>query len=142
LLSGVLESVRTEVREEVREFLKASNVEEKLLKLEAVIAKLEGDAAHKKQAAVIDKESAVKALQTAKLPANLQPQDLVNCKAYQRMVQEKDALELQIADLENEIEKLQSIKDERSNETTAKLGDIEIVGKELEQSADMCSLVS
>lgn len=142
LLSGVLESVNTEVGEEVREFLKASNVEEKMVKLEAVIAKLEGDAVFKKKAAAIDKKSAVAALRTSKLPDSLQPQDLVNYRAYQRMLQEKNAMESQIADLENEIEQLEKVKNERSTETTAKLGEIHNVGKELEKSADMCSLVS
>jgi Nnf1 len=142
MLEGILDHLHTEVTADMMSFLREKGVEEKLLKLEAVIAKLDRDAAAKKQVAAKDKESAVAALQNAKLPANITPQDLVQYRTYQRMLQEKKLVQDEIDALEKELAELEAVRANSMETADARIGEMQAAKAELEQSADLCSMVS
>lgn len=142
LLESMLDHLHTEVTADTVSFLQKHGVKEKLLKLEAAVAKFDRDAAEKKQAAVKDKESAVAALQNAKLPANVTPQDMVQYQAYQRMLQEKKLLQDEIDAIEQEISELEAAKSESLEAADSRIAEMQVVKAELELSADLCSMVS
>ena len=142
MLEGILDHLHTEVTADMMSFLQNQGVEAKLLKLEAVIAKLDRDAAAEQEASVKDKESAVAALQSTKLPVNVTPQDLVQYRAYQRMLQQKQLVQDEIAALEHEIAELEALKTQRLQTTDARISEMQAVKTELEHSADLCSMVS
>lgn len=142
MLEGILDHVHTEVTADMMSFLQDRGVEAKLLKLEAVIAKVDRDEAAKQQASVKDKESALAALQSAKLPANVTPQDLVQYRAYQRMLQQKKLVQDEIAALEQEIAELEALETQSLEKADARISEMQAVKTELEHSADLCSMVS
>lgn len=142
LLEGILDKLHSTVTTDMMSFFREKQVEEKLLKLEAVIAKLDRDAAIKKQKAANDKASTVSTLQRAKLPTHITSEDLVQHQTYQRILQENAAIRNEIAALEEETAELQAVRDCHQEIADTFLGEAQAAKASLEQAANLCSTVS
>lgn len=142
VLDDLLSSVQDQVAEQMRQHFKELKVSEKLLKLENIIQKLEQENIQQRQAEDDDKQSARQALEQVRLPKGLSPTDIVNYQAFQTMKKEKDAMLEEIATVEREIEQLNAEKEERSMQMQERLLIMKEAGRELEKSADVCSMVA
>jgi len=142
VIQSMLERVHDQVQESMTEHLQSQNVCQQLVKLEAILHKLEYEQASQQQADEKDKQSARQALEQSKLPKGIQPLDLVNYKAYQRMQQEREVLLNEITQTEKEIQEIKDRQQEQSQAMESRLTKIQQVGQELEKSADVCSMVS
>jgi hypothetical protein len=142
VLDNLLSSVQDQVAEEMRQHFKELNVAEKLLKLEKIIQKLEQEDVQRRQAEDDDKQSARQALEQVRLPKGLSPTDIVNYQAFQTMKKEKDAMVEEIAIVEREIEQLNADKEKRSLQMEERMSVMKEAGRELEKSADVCSMVA
>jgi preprotein translocase subunit SecD len=142
VLDDLLSSAQDQVAEEMRKQLKELNVEDKLLKLEKIIQQLEQEEIQQRQAEDDDKQSARQALEQVRLPKGLSPTDIVNYQAFQTMKKEKDAMLEEIATVEREIEQLNAKKEERSRQMEERMSVMKTAGRELEKSADFCSMVA
>jgi SMC interacting uncharacterized protein involved in chromosome segregation len=141
MLSGVLDSVHREVTADMANQLQESDVGNKLKRVEAVIQQLEEESARKKQADAADKESTLSSLQSAKLPKDLQPDDWIKYRVYQKMTAEKKAMTAELDMVESETAELEASRAKRSTEINTSLGKMQEFHKELEKSADLCSMV-
>jgi hypothetical protein len=142
VLDDLLSSVQDQVAEEMRQHFKELNVAEKLLKLEKIIQKFEQEDIKQRQAEDDDKQSARQALEQVRLPKGLTPTDIVNFQAFQAMKKEKEAMLEEIATVELEIEQLNADKEERSRQMEERMSVMKEAGRELEKSADVCSMVA
>jgi hypothetical protein len=141
MLDGILDQFHTEVIIDMRNFFQKEKIEEELLKLEAIIRKVDYDLASKEEASINDKESAIVALKNAKLPEKMSPQDLIRYQSYQHLMLEKKRIEEEINVAEREISRLASARDEYLEITDGHVQEMQSVKMELEQSADLCSMV-
>jgi len=107
LLDSVLQGVNMSVAQEMREFFHDHKVPSKLEKIDEVIQYLNQVDDVKKRAQEQDKLTAHRALQQAKLPENMTPQDLVKIQKYQLLEKQKEELEGKIQLMEKENEQLQ-----------------------------------
>ena len=142
VLEGMLDRVHDTVMEDMIKFLKEEHVEELLLKLERVVARLDAEEQRRREAEAQDKASARQALQEAKLPKGLDPADIFTYHSYQEMVKERDAMKNEIALIEQEIQQLEAKNENDLNQVNLSLQKVVATGKELEKSADMCSMIS
>jgi hypothetical protein len=141
MLEGVLNQFHTAVTMDVTQFLEDEKVHEKLLKLEAVIRKVDRDISMKRKAATDDKKLTLNALKSAKLPDDVSPQDLLQYESYQRIFEEKQRVQGEIEFLKREIEHLDAEKENFMDVVNGQVQEMHTVKAELEQSADLCSLV-
>ena len=142
LLAGVLECAQTEVETETLAHFRTLQLDIKLHRLDAAIRKLERDTAAHQREMVADQESAEAALQQARRPEGVTAQDWVQYQAYQRLVEEKRALEKEIDAEEAAVAELEATEKEKSSTTGRRVEEMRATSKELERSADLCSTVS
>ena len=142
LFESMLDRVHEEVQQGMTESLEKHKVQELLCSVERCIHQFEQEAAAQKQADDHDKASARQAVLQVSLPEEVTPADLVNLKAYEKMKLERDALEQEIANIEQETAELEAKRMEQSAIVDRSLQNVQKLGKELDQSADLCSMVS
>lgn len=141
MLEGVLDQFQTAVTKDVTQFLEDEKVQEKLFTLEAVMRKVDHDIAIKRKAATDDKKSALLALKSAKLPDDISPQDMVHYESLQRILDEKKRVLEEINSMKREVAQLEADRGRCMNTIGGHVQDMDAIKVELEQSADMCSLV-
>lgn len=142
VLDSMLESVHDKVSTQMKTFLQEKDVEKQLSLLDAIIFKLEQQDADREKAESRDKHSARQALEDAKLPKGLSPIDMINRKACEKLQQEKEDVLAELAAIEEEIEGLEAERQDRTTTMQRTLQTVQAFGKELEKSADKCSMVS
>jgi hypothetical protein len=142
VLDSMLESVHDKVSTQMKTFLQEKDVEKQLSLLDAIIFKLEQQDADREKAESRDKHSARQALEDAKLPKGLSPIDMINRKACEKLQQEKEDVLAELAAIEQEIESLEAERQDRTTAMQRTLQTVQAFGKELEKSADKCSMVS
>jgi len=142
VLENLMVGVQDQVATDMHSHLKSLEVESKLLKLEAIIQTLEQQDAVKQLAEDADKQSARQALEQVRLPVGLSPSDLMEWTSFQKMTQDRDALQQDIASIQGEIQLLCQEKEQQSQQMNARLSTMKEAGKELEKAADVCSMMS
>ena len=142
LLESMLDRVDEQVLEGMKDWLEKKKVEELLLSVERDIHRQEQEELRKAQAEQDDKESAHRALKDATLPKGITPEDLVNLRAYEKMTSERDAMLQEIQQMETETAEFEAQRAKKSALVDQCLSKAKKLGKELEQSADICSMVS
>lgn len=142
LMDGVIDRVNTKSKTETLDMLQKQSVEQKLKQIEEIIALFDKkDQAHQSQEAN-DYESAKQALQNAKLPEGMLPEDICNYRAYQIMKKERDALETELIAVEEETRKMEQQIAQAEQAVKENIANVENVGSKLEQTADACSFVA
>lgn len=143
VLENLLDRVREEVLNGMKESLRERKVESQLLRLERIVQQLDHEEALRKQEDEWDKESAHQALQQAALPKGVTgPDDLIVCAAYKKMVEERDAMLAEIAAVEEETARLEAQRAEQAPRFQEHIDHLQRAAKELEKSADLCSMIS
>lgn len=141
LLEGVLEQAQSEVTTSTLAHYTEAQVHAKLRRLDAVIRKLEREKAARQRQMERDQASAETALAQAQLPEGVTAQDWVQYRAYQRLMQEKEALEEEIAAEEAAVAELEAAQQEQASTTGKGVEDMQAFKEKLEKSADLCSTV-
>ena len=142
LLEGVLESTQTDVTTSTLSYFAERQVDEKLNRLDAAIRKFERDTATHQRRMEQDKASAQEALEQAQQrPEGVTAQDWVRYQAYQRLMEEKNALEVEIAAEEAAVAELEATEKEQARTTNRHVEELAATSKVLEQSADLCASI-
>ena len=140
LFEGVLESTQSDVTTSTLSYFAKRQVDEKLNRLDAAIRKFERDTATHQRRMEQDKASAEVALRQAQQrPEGVSAQDWVQYQAYQRLLEEKKALEADIAAEEAAVAELEATEKEQARTTCRHVEELAAAGKELERSADLCA---
>ena len=142
LLEGLLESVHREVTADTLCHFQQKQVETKLRRLDAAIRQLEHERDVQKRQAAREKAAAEKALQKAQLPEGVTAHDWVQYQTYQRLLQEKKLLGEEIAAEEAAVAQLEATQSQQARTASQRVQEMQAVSKELEKSADLCSMVS
>jgi hypothetical protein len=137
------QQLHIEVSNDVVEFLQNHNVQEKLYQLETIIRKVDSDISAKENEDRKDKASALMALQKANSNgAIVSPKDIVQYQSYKNLVKKKDSLQLDIEQMELKIQKLQNeLRQQQRSFSDTNIHAIQAMQIELEQSADLCSMI-
>jgi hypothetical protein len=133
--------VQEEVLDGMKESLQKKKVEALLLAVERQVqCELKQDALQKGQDAA-DKESAHAALRDAVLPKGVTPDDIIQVQAYKKLKSERNSLLADIERVEREASELETQRAEQSASVDQCMAQVQQVSKELERSADLCSMV-
>lgn len=142
LLESLVERVNDSAHVHVLEKLQQLQVEEKLIQVEEIIQALDQAAREKRKLEEHDRTSATNALQKAKLPEGIRPEDVVSHRAFQILKQEESALDAELAKLQEETKLMEEQIAQAQAQVKQSLGKVEETGAKLEQTADSCSFVS
>jgi hypothetical protein len=148
LLRTVLENANTQVSIDMKQYFVENHTQQILDKLEAVMIKLDGDAHSQQRAAEQDQRSTERAfnmafLQPSSDSSSFTAQEMITIRKYQTWKREKIDLESKRKALEQEIETLQSMQQEYTQDTQSTLDEIHNhVVKVIESSADLGSMVA
>lgn len=142
LLESLVERVNDSAKSEILDTLKKEGVEAKLLHVEQLIQTLEQEAHEFREMEKKDKSSATDALEKAKLPQGLSPEDIVKHRAFQIMKQERDGLDAELVSLQEETKRMEQQIAQAESSVQTKLAQVEDTGAKLERTADACSFVS
>ena len=133
----------TEVINDVVEFLQKQNVQEKLFQLETIIRKVDADISAKEREDRNDKASTMMALQKANSnEASFSPKDILQYQSYQNLLKKKEMVQLDIEQMENTVQKLQDqLRQQQHSFSETNTRNVQTIQIELEQSADLCSMI-
>jgi hypothetical protein len=141
MLRSILQQYHIEVTNDMISFLQQNDVKDKLYKLETIVRKVKYDITQNEKAFMNDKESALAAIQHAKLSTGVSPQDVIQYRSYQQMMLKKKRIQDEINRMEQSIQQLQIEKDRYVQLSNTQVNDMNNIKMELEQSADLCSLL-
>jgi hypothetical protein len=146
MLGGVVDSMLDKITESVKEsmtdLLGKENIRDRLEDVEKVVVRLEEEELQQTEAEQLDSETARKSLEMVTLPQNVTPNDIMRFHAYEVMHQEKAVLQEQLEEVEREARELEEQQQEVKIQVEKQIQHIGIITKELERSADVCSMVS
>lgn len=131
----------TEVINDVVTYLQNQNVQEKLYRLETIIKKVDSDISKKENEDRKDKASTLMALQKSKSGGKISPTDILQYQSYQHLLKKKGQIQQDIERLEQTIQSMQDqlrLEHRGSDENIQNLKTMQV---ELEQSADLCSMI-
>jgi hypothetical protein len=142
VLEGMLDIVHASISNEMAQFLEAENVENDIMKVEAILKAFDCMERAVQEMNDKDRDSARAALEQAQLPEGVKPTDVVKYRAYNIIKEEAQKLSSlveQYRDENNELEKL--ARDARAK-VESEIVKIEEVSKELDRTADVCAMLS
>ena len=142
MLATMLKKVHTDVSVEMERFLVENDVEEKLQKVEGIIRALQQQDERAERARNQQRNSVERALKNTLLPEGSSAMDVIKYRAYQKMQQEKEALEKELAGVEEQVTEMQQREQELVSSLDGDLQQLQQLGKEFEKSADVCSMVT
>ena len=142
IFETMLDKVNARVKEEMIQVLKEEDVENRLSKLEAIVQRLAHEEREQREAEQFDSDSARKAFEEVKLPQDVTPRDLLSYHAYVVMQEERNSLRHQLEVVEGVIKGLRENQEHTNAEAEANVRSVQKAAKELERSADVCSMVS
>jgi len=143
LLSSMLDQVHEEVIEGMDDAMKQKQVLEVLNKVDTIVGDLEHEDMVEATKESNEQKAAEEAVRQASLPQNAKsPEDVVRHAAYQKLLSEKQRLESEIA---CESERVDVLKEKHRSvllQVDNNITRLDLLAKELEKSADLCSGVS
>jgi hypothetical protein len=142
VIDGMIDKVNDRVKEEMLQILQEKNVRVTLQNLEGILAQLDEAEKAVKQAEQEDQQSARDALETVRLPKDVTPQNVLSYHAFEVMQKERDDLIEELEKVQAETKELEQQQANAKAVVQERVQKIETVAKELERSADMCSMVS
>jgi hypothetical protein len=142
LLDNMLDKAHKRVVDQMSELLQQRGIEQKLVRLEKVVTQLEQQAIQERRLQESAKAATRQACQDALLPSGLSPTDMLSYQSHQMLLQEEAELQRQIAQEEQAIEELETSKQQLSTHVQTRVRELQETGRELERSADMCSMLS
>ena len=105
-IHAMMDWVNDKVQKEMLEFFEQEGVEQKLNRIETIIAKLDANDQQQLQAEEDDRQNALLALEAVRLPKNVSPTDVMRYHAYQEKMKHLVALQNQVATEEMTLQKL------------------------------------
>ena len=142
ILDTVLQQVQEKTEEEMTEYFERENIPTMLENVERAARELEEQEREKLRQDRLDAESARKAIQSARLPNDVTPQDVMAFQSYQKMLQEKAELERAIAQVQEETAALKEQQETLAQSAKENIQQVVEVKNQLDRSADACSMVS
>lgn len=105
-IDAMVDQVNSKVKSDMLEFLQEEKVEDRLNDVEEIINELNNHDRVKKEADEADRKSARNALETARLPKDVQPPDILRYETHRLMTQEKESLLAELSKIEVDVEEL------------------------------------
>jgi hypothetical protein len=134
-ISAMIDLVNEKAERETLEFLDKEGIEQKLAKIEAIVARLDSSDQERKREDVEDRQTALAALDAARLPKGVLPADMMRYESYQERKKHLAALQ---DELEKEESKTKELLDrKRKLESIVKDGDqnLQRLKQTMEESA-------
>jgi chromosome segregation ATPase len=141
VMDSMLDKVHEQVQQEMSEYIQQEHVKERLEKIESIMHKLEGQEAAQAAAERQDRTSAYEALDATLLPPGVSLEDVLAHQKYEKNKQQRTALEEEWNAVQEEIATLEREEAETQASVQQNLEQMQQVAKELERSADICSMV-
>jgi diacylglycerol kinase len=142
VVDGMLDEIHRKVKGDMQTNLQKHDIEAKLVSIEALVDKFqrEQDAAQDKEAK--DKATALGALHQVKLPPGLTAEMIVSYRAHAILKDEKERLELELSKVLKETKDLEALYCQAEATVESRVRVVERGSRELERTADLCSIVS
>ena len=134
-INAVIGTVNETTKKEMLEYLEKEGIEQKLNKIEDIIAKLDRTDAGMKQQDADDRQAAQEALEAAMLPKGVSPSDVMRYHANHLLKEQLASLEKRLAEEEEATKEVQERK--RKLESSVRDGDqkLQKVKQTMEKSA-------
>jgi DNA repair exonuclease SbcCD ATPase subunit len=142
LFLNMLDKAHRTALERMKSYMADKNLDKALAEMEAVIALLERQEADAKAREAAAKARARRAAQAAALPPGVSHSSLVRYYSYQGLLQDARELERQIRESEQEVQDLEAKNKGMKARVQARIDELHRSGRDLERSADMCTMIS
>mmetsp|Transcript_22981 Transcript_22981/g.65124 ORF Transcript_22981/g.65124 Transcript_22981/m.65124 type:complete len:211 (-) Transcript_22981:113-745(-) len=142
VIESMIDEANGKIDDHMRQKFAECDVRNKLAQFEDIVHALVQEDEAKEQAEENDRDSAKTALQDVRLPKDVTPQDVMKYYAYQAMKEERDALVIELRKLEEFNADVQAQTEAKQEAIARATETIAASGKELESSANLCSMVS
>jgi regulator of replication initiation timing len=142
ILDTVLQQVQEKTEEEMMLYFEKENIRDTLERVERIARKLEQEEREKIRRDRLDAQSAKEAIESARLPTDVTTQDVMAFQTFQKMLEEKAALESAIAEVQQETSALKGQHENCTQNIKENIQQVVGVKDQLDRSADACSMVS
>lgn len=142
LFLNMLDKAHRTVLERMKAYIEDNKLDQALAELEAAVALLDRQEADAKASEAAAKARARRAGQAAALPPGVTHSSLVRYHSYQGLLQDARELERQIRECEKEVQDLEAKNEGTKSSVQARIQDLHRSGRDLERSADMCTMLS
>jgi Nnf1 len=105
-IHAMIDVVHEKAKKETLEFLDKEGIEQKLTKIETIIAKLDSSDQETKRSEEADRQTTLAALNAARLPKGVLPSDMMRYEAYHERKKHLAALQDELAKEENATKEL------------------------------------
>lgn len=142
IVHNMLDKMDEITKDQMVQYLKDNLVQERLARIEIIIAQIEEEEQRQEEAEGQDYDSAHKALDQTLLPPTVTLEDVLMYAAYQKQLEQKESMTKLLHDLEEEIASLEQQHQQTQKIVVDNAKTLQDVAKTLEQSADVCSMVA
>jgi len=141
-IDAMIDEANGKIKKRMHQTYDEQRVEETLERVETIIHRLDAEDARRGEAEEQDRDTAKAALEDVRLPADVTPRDVMKYHAYRRMQQERDVLLAELEALEDETKQLEEQTRSSAQRMQQTAEAMQEVGKELETTANACSMAS
>ena len=142
VVDGMLDKIHSKVKEEMGKNLEKYGIEGKLLAVEALINRFQKEELVAMETETTDKETTMEALEQAKLPSTLTPEMITSFRAFTVLKEQKNHLEQEVARVNLEIQVLEAQFIQSESTVQNQIQGVEQKSREMERTADLCSILS
>ena len=136
-IDAMVDQVNNKVKEEMLDYLKDEKIEERLSDIEGIINELNSHDKAEKEADEEDRKSARAALETTKLPKDVQPPDVLRHQAYKLMMEERESLLAAISNVEVDVVELDKRIEQSSGQVDEGVQSLQKVQNDLQNSGTL-----
>ena len=146
MLEGVMEAMLDRLDQTVEDKLKAylasTSIEQQLEAMERIMKRLDQVQAATKVLQEHDRTTAQQAATKAQLPLGVTPQIVLQAKAYQLLLQQKQHMEQELTRVETETTELQQKYQQAQARVESQMQQVQQIHHELDRTADVCATIS
>ena len=142
VVDGMLDKIHTKVKEDMNKKLEKYGIEGKLLVVEALINRFQKEEFVAMEKETTDKETTMEALEQAKLPTGLTAEMIISFRAFNVLKEQRIHLEQEVARVNLEIQVLEALFLQGETTVQNQIQGIEQKSREMERTADLCSILS
>eukprot|EP00980_Cylindrotheca_fusiformis_P001959 scaffold443_cov125-Cylindrotheca_fusiformis.AAC.8 len=139
IVHNMLDKMDETTKKQMDDYLKEQLVQERLERIEHVIAQIEDEEQRQQEEEEKDYESAHQALDQTLLPPTVSLEDVLVYAAYQKQLEQKENMTNALHKLEEEIQELEEEHKHTQQQVLENAKTLQDVAKTLEQSADLAT---
>ena len=141
VMDGMIDKIQRTVKDDLTDYLQEQDVSSRLNKVDSIVAKLVESEAKLARADAEDRDSAKEALDETLLPEGVTLEDVLAFRNYERQKNLRDRLLEQLSKVKEEVAELEREQQETQDSVLEYNQHLQEVARELERSADVCSMV-